>query len=713
MVFRISTLLGMIACAGVLHGAPPAGADSLSLLTDLEYEVNSSATTDKHTGIRSEDERTTFSQLYSLDIRKELTPNLMLNFGGLFEQDDIDNDTTDPTGRDSDERNSALRPYLDLQLDTPFWRAATGYRKSEVKRVSSIAETQRNFTEEYSARLNWEPVDWPEVDFDFTRTLAYNQPKTNDQQVDTYQLRSRYNYENFRFTYNHTTNEALNRLTDFETLTDIDEGSIRFSRSYRQGTVALNSSLRGRRQAITFDGEGDRLVPTNSAGAVIGSSDDPAPATSDPQEGFSLNQVDLLVDSLPQANQLSFGLDFGAPTDVDRLLIDFTDIGNHHSGEFPWRIYVRDNDAENWRPVLAVQDLTNLAENRFELAFPSVSTRFIKIVTTPLAPPAVPAGEDLLINEVEARRTLPADTSEFESTDWTGDLSVNWKHTEDTSTGYDLLYREQRSQPLDEKRTQLNAGLRLRHRFDDTFTGNMRLQRAERRDRGEGSLVDYSYSAALTARYLETFNQTLTYSFNHQDETDVGVSTANAFLLRSNLDLYQGWSLYLDNGYSWQDPAEDNKTSTTFVRVGSNIVPNRWLNLTLTYGVSWIRETGEPTSRDQDGRLVVTWVPTAAFSLSADLSFTDETGEDKEASTEQRYFINWTPFRDGTLHLSVGYGRFDDTDNAEQGWSFTPTLRWQINPKTLLTLEYALGEQEDRNEAVDFENISLGLRFFY
>lgn len=713
MSFRIFILLGLMACAGVLRGAPQAAADSLSLLTDLEYEVNSSETTDKRTGLRSEDERTTFSQLYSLDIQKELTPNLMLNIGGLFEQDKIDNNTTDPTGRDSNERNSALRPYLDLQLDTPFWRAATGYRKSEVKRVSSIAETRRDFTEEYSARLNWEPVDWPEVDFDFTRTLAYNQPKTNDQQVDTYQLRSRYSYEDFRFTFNHTTNEALNKITDFETLTDIDEGSIRFGRVYQGGNVAVNSSLRARRQVIEFKGEGDRLVPTTSIGTVIGSTDDPSPASSDPQEGFSLNQVDLLVNNLAQADQFSFGLDFGAPTDVDRLLIDFTDIGNRHSGEFPWRIYVRDNDAENWRPVLPVQDLTNLAENRFELVFPSVQTRFIKIVTTPLAPPVVSADEDLVINDVVAQRTLPADTSEFESTDWTGDLAVNWKHTENTSTGYDLLYREQRSQPLDEKRTQLNTGLRLRHRFDDTFTGNMRLQRAERRDRGEGSLVDYSYSAALSARYLDTFDQTLTYSFNHQDEADVGVSTANAFLLRSNLDLYQGWSLYLDNGYSWQSPAEDNDTSTTFVRVGSNIVPNRWLNLTLTYGVSWVRETGEPTSRDQDGRLVVTWVPTSAFSLSADLAFTDETGEDKESSTEQRYFINWSPFRDGTLYLSVGYGRFDDTDNEEEGWSFTPTLRWQINPKTLMTLEYALGEQEDRNEAVDFENISLGLRFFF
>jgi len=702
----------LVACFVCLLWTGPAHADSLSLLTDLEYEVTNSTTTEKATDIRYESERAVFSQLYSLDVQKELMPNLKLNFGGLFDQDDISNITTDPDGQDTDGKNTAIRPYLDLQLGSPLLRATTGYRKSELKRSASTVNTRRDFTEEYSASLNWDPVELPEVDLDFIRSLAYNEPLTNDQQVDTYLLRSRYNFRDFRFTYSHTTNDAQNKVTDFNTLTNSDNGVVRFNKTYREGRVSVNSSLRANRQEIEFSGSGDRLVPTTSAGVLIGSAADPFPLSSDPDPDFSLDDIDLLVDSPLAAEQLSFGLDFGAPTDVDRLFINLIDLGNYVSSDFSWNVYIRDNDTEDWTRINAVQNSTDLAESRFELSFASVATRYIKIVTTPLAPPAVPSGENLLISDLVARRTLPPDTSEFVTTDWTGDMSVNWRHTDKTSTGYDFLYREQRSQPLDEKQTQLNTGVRLSHRFNDVFLGNMRLQRAESREQGEGSRIDYSYSAALAAKYLETFDQSLTYSYSHQRDEEGRTGTSNAVFLRSNLDLYQGWSLFLDNGYSWQDPAEGADTNTTFARIGSNIVPNRWLNLTLTYGISWNRETGRPVSRDQNGRLVISWVPTSALSLSADLAFTDETGDVKDSTVDQRYFINWSPFRGGTLLFSLAYGRSNDSDE-EKTWTLSPTLRWQVNRKTHLTLDYTRGEREDLTEIVEFDNISLVLRFFY
>lgn len=692
-------------------GTAPALADSLRLLTDLEYEVTDSTITEKDTGLAYDTERTVFSQLYSLDVQKELMPNLKLNFGGLFDQDKIDSTTTDPDGRDSDGKNTTTRPYIDLQLSSPLLQAMAGYRKSEIKRSASFMDTTRTFTEEYSAGLDWKPIDWPELDLDYTRTLSYNSPRTNDQQVDDYRLQSRYRYRDFDFNYSHTTNQALNKITNFETLTNTDNGNIRFNRSYLQGAVAVNGSLRARRQEIEFSGIGDRLIPTKSAGTVIGSREDPSPLTSDPDPGFTLSSVDLLVDSLLEADQLSFGLDFGTPTEVDRLFINFVDIGNAHSTDFTWRIYVRNNDTENWTEISAVAS-TNFAEGRFELAFGSVETRFIKIVTTPLAPPTVPAGENLVIRDLVARRTLAPDLPEVVTTDWTGDLAVNWKHSDRTSTGYDLLYREERSQPLDEKRTLLSTGARLSHRFDDVFAGNMRLHRAESREKGEGPETDYSYSASLTAKYLETFDQSLTYSYNRHTENDGDLSTANTILLRNNLDLYEGWSLYLDTGYSWQDPAEGGETNTTFMRVSSNIIPNRWLNLTLSYGASWERESGRPMSRDQDGRLVITWVPTSTLSLSADLAFTDKTGEDQESTVTQQYFVNWSPFKDGTLMFTMGYGYTNDSDE-EKGWSLSPTVRWQVNRKTQLTVEYALGEREDLTERVEFENVSLALRFLY
>ncbi|OHB25872.1 MAG: hypothetical protein A2X84_05140 [Desulfuromonadaceae bacterium GWC2_58_13] len=710
---RFSAILPM--CAGLLFlWLPrPAAADSLSLLTDLKYEIGNSETTEKATGDTWENERTLFSQLYSLDVQKEVMPNLKLNLGGLFDRDDIDSNTTDPDSLDSDTENIAIRPYLDLQLSSPFIRASTSYRKSEIKQGSSIAETRRAYSEEYRASLGWEPVEWPEIDFDFTRNQVHNEPLTNDQRIDNYQLRSRYDYEDFRFTYSHTTNDALNNFSDFKTLTETDNGSIRFNRNFLGNKISVNSSLRAGRQAIEFTGPGDRVAPTTSAGAVIGSIEDISPLTSDPDEGFTLDQIELLVNSVLPSDPLSFGLDFGAATDVDRLYVTFAELVDSESSvPFSWEIYIRDHETEAWTRLTPIQVVGNTAESRFEFAFPPVETRYIKILTRPLARTLVPAEGELRIVEISGQRTLPPATSELITTDWTGDLSVNVKHTDRTSTGYDFLYREQRMRPLDEKKTQMNTGIRLRHRFDQTFVGNVRLQRSETREQEDQPRTDYNFSAALAAKYLETFDQSLTYSYSRQRDENADINTSNAVFLRSNVDLYDGWSLYLDNGYSQQQPSEGGETTTTFIRAGSNIVPNHWLNLNLSYGVSWAREPGKEVTRDQDGRLILTLVPTSALSLSADLAFSDETGEGGDSTAEQQYFINWSPFRDGNLLFSLSYGQSRDTEE-EAAWTLSPTLRWKMNPKTLLTLEYALGEREDRTEIVEFENISLALRFFF
>jgi hypothetical protein len=362
--------------------------------------------------------------------------------------------------------------------------------------------------------------------------------------------------------------------------------------------------------------------------------------------------------------------------------------------------------------VTPVQSTTSISENRFELSFASLKTRYIKIVTTPLAPPAVAAGQDLLISSLVGWRTLPPDTSKFTSTDWTGDLNLNWKLSEKTLVEYNMLYREQRSEPLGEKKTLLSTGSGLRHTFSDIFSGNMRVRRSETRNEGEKSNISHNYSAALAARYLETFNQSLTYSFSHQLDEENQTTISNAIFLRNNLDLYQGWSLYLDNGYSWQNPAEGEGINTTFARVSSNIVPNRWLNTTFSYGVSWARESGKPISRDQDSRVTVSWVPTSTISLSANFSFTDQTGENNDSTTEQQYFVNWSPLRDGTLFFSLSYGQSED-DKDKTSWTLSPALRWQINRKTLLTIDYGIGERDDQNELVEFESIGLALRIFY
>lgn len=683
-------------------------ADSLRLMTDLQYDLSDIRSTNRETNLKQDIDRREFSQIYNLEILKEILPTLSLSGGGLFDQERTLTETSTDLTVDSKSKDTAIRPYLELAFRTPLLRLTTGYRKSEVKQSRTGMMTEQFFTEEYSARLNWEPVDLPEMDLDFTRNELYDEPLTNDVLTDLWQFRSRYRYRDYQFNYDHTSSDMENRTTDFNTLTHSDNAAVRFSRQYAQGRVSLNSSLRGRRQQVNFSGSGVRLIDATSPGTLFGTLPDDSPETSDPESSFDLGAVDLLLDFTAIARTFSFGLDFNLPTTVDTLLVEFDDLNGHDVSEFTWRVLVRDNDTDLWRDLPLTQRRTNRPENRFELSFPQTRTRFIKVVTRQI----LVDGEDLAIRRLIAQRTLPEDASEFVTTDWTADTTVSWKMSERTTTGYDLLYREERSKPFDDWRSVLNTGARLRHQFNNIFSSIVQGQRSEVRENDGGGSLGYTASASLAAKFLDSFDQSLTYSYSRQNDNESGTSISNSIFLRSNLDLYEGWSLFLDNGHSWQSPAQGAESQSTFVRLGSNIIPNRWMNFTLTYGVIWDDGDDEPRSRDQDGRLVATWSPYQSLSLSADLSFTDDQGRVKDSTTEQQYFVNWSPFRNGTLQFSLAYGE-SKTSEMESVQVFSPTLRWQINRATMLTLDYSRGTREDKMEIVDFENVGLGLRFFF
>jgi len=685
----------------------PVWADSLSLLGDLEFRVNDSKTTDKGSTVETEQEQTVFAQIYTLDMRKELFPNLQLNTGGLFRHDKTRNDSSDPAIEDTELLDVAVLPYVDLQLRTLLLEGTLGYRKNERKQSRSNTRTERTYIEEYNARLSWKPIDLPSLDLGFTRTLTDNNPVTFDQRVDSYLLRSRYDYSDFKYSYDHTSTDTRNLLTGSEATNHSDRGVVRFSRDYASGRLNVSSNLRINRQQSEFSGPGDRRIATSNRGSLFGTRNDNFPESSDPDVGFSLTDIDLLEELTAVLEQFSFGLDFTTINEVDTLLVNFTDLGNSTSEDFVWSIYIRNSSADNWVQVIPVVDSTDLAENRFILSFPKVKTQFIKVVTRQV----VDSGEDLYINSLTAERTLPPEIDKYTSTDWTGDLVLNWKISDDTSSGFNFLYREGRTKPLDERETLYSIETRLAHRFNDVFKGNLQASRDELRERDQDTITSHDFSATLNADYLDTFGQRLTYRFSHENDEESQNSFTNTFLLRNNLDLYQGWSLFVDTGYNIKDEDGDVRSST-LLRLGSNITPNSWLNMALSYNVDWTRTEDKPVKRDQEGRLVINWVPSQTLSMTADLSYTDKNGIGGESTVDQRYFIGWSPLRDGTLSFSLSYSRAED-DNEELTESFSPRVRWQLNRKTLLSLDYSIGEREDLDEIVSFEIVKLGLRIFY
>jgi hypothetical protein len=698
----------------------PLRADSMRFLTDLEYTSANSSSKRKDTGEKTEIDYSLFSQLYTLDFSKDLTPTLALNGGGLF---DLDSTDTEINGTKTEARDRNVRPYAELLLSTPLLQAGTGYRRTEFKETESLMETTRRYTDEYTARMDWRPVELPRVTLNYTRTLSHDEPLTTDLATDNLELISKYLYKDFTFDYSHTKTDLLQEITDFETRSTTDNGAVRYAHLFHDGKVAVNAGTRFKSDKVEFSGEGARLVDTSVPGTSFFNLDDPPPATSNTAADFTFGGLDN-INLLGTPRQVSFGLDFGSDTEVDTVYVvvlpenpadpadrqaspaEIADIAHL----FVWSVYESD-DLEVWRRLDVPQTSFNIFENRFELSFTGADARYLKIVTTPWSQTLLP-GKEIRLSHLEPKRTLPADTSEFSTSNWNADLAVNWKMTDKTSTGYDMHYRVEESKPFDEKRTWLNSGANLRHIFNRIFAGNMRLSRSEITEKEGSDILSHTYSASLAGYYLETFNQTLTYSYGHDDDEEEGTSSVNSVLLRNNLDLYDGWSMNLDNGYSWQHPTEGGESTTTFARLGTTIIPNRWMNVTFDYEISWTTQTDEPDLREQTGGMVISWVPFSTLSLSADLAFTDEEGTTNDSYTRQMYGLNWSPFQDGTLQFSLSFGDSQDTD-GEMTRSLSPTLKWQINRNSLLTFEYSVGDFEDVREETEFENFIVALRVYY
>jgi hypothetical protein len=716
------------ALVALLLAATPLRADTLRLLADLEYSRGDTTTTTRATGAREETQRGLFAQLYRLDFSKEVTPTLLFNGGGLFDLETIDTDRDSmTTSEKTSQRNRSYKPYGEVQLTTPLLRGATGYRRGEIKEsgASNLPwpsamdpdPTARRFTEEYSARLNWKPVQLPTLDLNLSRNLAWDEPLSTDTVNDLFELRSRYTFKDFNFDYAHLANDLLQKTNDAETHTTSDSGAIRYQKAFFANKLGLSAGVRLKRDTAKFSGPADHLVVVS--GSPFANIDETDPfSTPIPGTDFkdTLGDVNLLA---APPSPLSMGLDFDEATPLDTLYIHLVTPDSTNSQAtvsevealdhlYTWSLYVSDNK-ENWQARPAPQVLFNAVDNRFELRFAGVKTHYVKIVTTPLNQNPLP-GKEIRILDISAWETV--DTDVFRRTNLNTDLAATWRMSEATSSGYDLHYRKETSQPDDRAKAYLNMGANLRHVWTPVFSGAARLARSEVREQGDITDVGYTWSMSLRGSYLDTFNQILTYSYNNDRDRQEGNSTANALLLRSNLDLYQGLSLTLDNGYSWQYPAGGGKTTTTYARLGSNITPNRWLSLTLTYGVSWSTQPDSPSSRDQTGSLVASWAPFPTLSLAADLSYTDKAGPQQDSTARQIYHVNWSPFRDGTLQFSLGYGA-SRTTLDEKTSSLSPALKWQINRNCLLSLEYSVGERENRTEIATFNNATVMMRLFY
>jgi hypothetical protein len=721
-VFLYITFVAGVLLINALR-SPTARADGINFNSQLNYLNSSGETTIEATGEKISNDFSRWDQRYNLDVSKNIYSYLTFETGAFYE---LDQATSKTDGDKTDFEVTTLRPYAELNLNNPIYQAGITVRKlRRDEEVTDLPDTRAD-QDEMIAILGMTPAKvFPEWRLTLERTHTYDDPETVDRVVDLYNLDTHYTpWTTLLLDYVYTRVDTDDRFGGFDTLDQTHFGRIGYSRNFLTNRLALNTEYRIRYQTFEFPSSAVVESPlVRSAGLSA--------LDQTPEDGPALDVNNALIDgnliasaglnigaSGDQSTFVNIGLDFGFPVDVDTLYV-WVDrrLPTPVADFFAWTVYTSpdNNDSSTWTPVdtIAPADF-GAFDNRFEISFPVVNTRFIKVVTSALAPTNIGAADfpNIFVTEMQAFVTVSgADVDNKQTTvDHNYNLNLRGKLTARTTVGYNLLYNHRENDPGAEKRTKLTNGLNLNHIFNDVFSANANGQRSDTTVRDEDA-IDYTYGAALKANWINTFNQSFTYSGIYRDAED-GTAFQNSLFLRNNAQLYRGWSVLLDSGYTWQESLENERLTSWVLTSGTNFVPNEKITLNANYSYRRVDQSGldvGPTSETQ-WDIQAFYNPYSNLSLFGKISIVD-----REDSNDifQNYSVNWSPFPDGDLQVFFLYSetlrsQFDTRDTV-----VGPGLKWTLGRHILFDMTYNYTRNETITQTTEANVFNGELRLVF
>lgn len=698
------------------------GAEGIYLNGEITYQDVDAKTTNKTTGESSKTDSYIIRQRYNVDLSKTIYPYLRFETGTIFESSETTS-KSEGTKTEFDER--LLQPFVQLSLNNPIYQASLEYQRTELFNHTTNSPNTEDIRDEYNAIWGWKPADLPEVTFRYTYDHIYDNLDTVDRIEKLFTVEAKYTaWRELNLRYFYTRTDTENRLTNFDTLEQLHSGRADYSNNFWDGRFFLSSNYRITYSTTDFSGGS-----SSSAQIPLFRSQGLFSLDNTPQDGPALSVNNALIDGNVVASTgidlglagdeltlTNIGLDLGSTTQVNEILL-WVDrrLTGSVANSFSWSVYTSpDNtDLSTWTLVATVSPAPfGTFDNRFQISFPSVNTRFIKVVTRPLDP-AVPDASNfpnIFVTEMEAFGTVSQEAlnETQESIDSTYNLNLTARVTDKTILGYSLYYRYQNQDPISNKRTDLSNTLSLNHTFNEVFSTTARLNRSDETEEDVNTVI-YNYNLSLRGLYLPTFNQSFTFS-GRSEKSDDDSSDTITVLLRSNALLYRGWSAFVDAGFNWDRPQNSDTTQkSTLFRASTNFAPNQMLTINLEF---LQREIIEP---DRDSRYDFTaealFVPLRALSLNASYNIVKRTGS--ETRTTQNYALNFSPFPDGSIQFFFTYNEtLESVENTRQT-TFGPGFNWTISNHLFFEMYYNFQENDSDTQKIESQNLYAKFRFVF
>ncbi len=695
--------------------------EGISGSLESTYSFFNSKTTDA-SGNSIKTSTQTIDDRFQLDINTKIFPNLRLRAGGIAEGtwsvfDDKTNDiVTRTTVLD-------FRPYIDLTLQTPLYTASLGYdrRQNRVEVFGSPPVTL--ISDEYYGILGWRPEGLPSIDAQIRRRNLYDSDKDfQDIKEDFISLNPKYQYQGLRLEYYGT---YLHRRDDLIAL-DVEQythsGRASYANSFFNNRVSLSTNYNILNQETKTKSEGKGFVTTQAfAGAGLSPvipTNTLTPITLDPNPNLIDGNTTVsagidLVSNVPLVKG-QIGLDFLNPTEVNQLFVYVDrEVQSTVASSFSWELLTSDDNL-TWvaKPITSVK--FEAFVNRFEINFSSGSSRYIKVVTTPLfRSPLIPP--DIFVTELQAFLQTPAADAKgtISTTTHTYDLDVKTRILDIPSLLYEVYYFFNRQEPSGRQRYDLINSLSANHRFNEVFSGKARVGIENGKELDDKRLA-YIYNATVIADPLRTLHHSL--AFNGREEKIGGrPNNSNSIILYNTARLYPGYDINLNGGVTFTKQENGQRGTDFLINFQTNIVPHRTMNLGLNYSDIISQRTGgdlgSSSNYIQTLNVNLSYNPFRTLNLFAFLQFISE--KEQKNRILQNYAINWSPFPDGALQFNIAYNENYRTEDHLVERIFQPSMRYNLSKRSYVELSYQFIRSRSDIQKIDSNLLSTTVKIFF
>jgi hypothetical protein len=322
---------------------------------------------------------------------------------------------------------------------------------------------------------------------------------------------------------------------------------------------------------------------------------------------------------------------------------------------------------------------------------------------------------NIFVTELQAfAQTVPGKVNEKTTrTTQIYDLSMRARLLDNPYLNYDFYYWHTKTDPIGVTRYILSNGLSLSQRLSRVFTGTARIAREDGEETA-GKRVSYVYSASLLAIPLPTLSHSLVMSGRTESIAGKSSDTSSVFL-NNSAELYRGVNVNLSGGVSSATSETKQKTDNTVLTFGASLVPYHTMTITVSYSDTATKQTGggmDATSTySRRGDASVAFNPWTTVYLFSSIGVVSQ--NDKKTSTVQNYAGTWSPFPGGSLQFNFSYNENLRSDDNGKDTIITPSIRWNIIPRTVLDVSYLILRSESLSESSTSKSFNMNLKMFF